>query len=77
VEDLRMAATSASTRERAAMEVEREVVDLYRALHMRTRIGDVLEGTVTAIVGSGLFVALDAPFVDVLVRVRGARPGPL
>ena len=74
VEDLRMAATSASTRERAAMEVEREVVDLYRALHMRTRIGDVLEGTVTAIVGSGLFVALDAPFVDVLVRFEVLGP---
>lgn len=74
VEDLRMAATSASTRERAAMEVEREVVDLYRALHMRTLIGDVLEGTVTAIVGSGLFVALDAPFVDVLVRFEVLGP---
>jgi len=74
IEDLRMAATSASNRERAAMEVEREVVDLYRALHMRTRIGDVLEGTVTAIVGSGLFVALDQPFVDVLVRFEVMGP---
>ncbi|MFO0568180.1 MAG: ribonuclease R [Polyangiaceae bacterium] len=74
IEDLRAAATLASTRERAAMEVEREVVDLYRALHMRTHIGEVLEGTVTAIVGSGLFVALDAPFVDVHVRFEALGP---
>ena len=74
IEDLRMAATSASTRERAAMLVEREVVDLYRALFMRTRIGDVFEGTVTAIVGSGLFVALDEPFVDVMVRFEVLGP---
>lgn len=74
IEDLRMAATTASARERAAMEVEREVVDLYRALYMRTRIGDVLEGTVTAIVGSGVFVALDEPFVDVLVRFEVLGP---
>lgn len=74
IEDLRMAATTASARERAAMEVEREVVDLYRALYMRARIGDVLEGTVTAIVGSGVFVALDEPFVDVLVRFEVLGP---
>lgn len=50
------------------MEIEREVVDLYRALLMRDRIGDVAEGTVTGLVGSGVFVALDDPFVEVLVR---------
>ncbi len=74
VEDLRGAATAASTRERAAMEVEREVVDLYRALLMRARIGEILEGSVTAVVGSGVYVALDHPFVDVLVRFEGLGP---
>ncbi|HVU03361.1 MAG TPA: VacB/RNase II family 3'-5' exoribonuclease [Polyangiaceae bacterium] len=67
-------ATSSSTRERAAMDVEREVVDLYRALHMRDRVGDVLEGTVTAITGGGLYVSLDEPFVDVLVRFESLGP---
>ncbi len=62
------AATRSSQRERAVMDVEREVSDLYRALFMRDRIGDRLEGTVTAIVGSGLYLSLDDPFVDVLVR---------
>jgi ribonuclease R len=52
------------------MEVEREIVDLYRAVLMRDRIGERYEGTVTALVGSGLFVQLDSPFVDVLVRLE-------
>lgn len=62
------AALAASVAERKAMEVEREVVDLYRAVLMQDRIGQRFEGTVTAMVGSGLFVALDSPFVDVLIR---------
>jgi ribonuclease R len=62
------AALAASVAERKAMEVEREVVDLYRAVLMQTRVGQRFAGTVTAMVGSGIFVALDAPFVDVLVR---------
>lgn len=67
-EELQTAATIASAREREVMDVEREVVDLYRALYMRSRIGDELEGTITALVGSGVFVQLDSPFVDVLVK---------
>ena len=74
IEELRVHATAASTRERAAMEVEREVVDLYRTLLMRDRIGDVVEGTVTAIAGAGLYVTLDQPFVDVLVRYDALGP---
>jgi len=65
---LAASALAASVAERKAMEVEREVVDLYRAVLMQSRIGQRFEGTVTAMVGSGMFVALDAPFVDVLVR---------
>jgi ribonuclease R len=63
-------ALAASTAERRAMEVERAVVDLYRAFLMKDRIGERYEGTVSAVVGSGMFVALDAPFVDVLVRLE-------
>jgi ribonuclease R len=74
VEEQRMAATSSSLRERAAMEVEREVVDLYRALYMQRHVGEVFEGRVTAIAGSGVYVALDRPFVDVLVRFEALGP---
>ncbi len=68
-ERLRLAASTASDCERRAMDVEREVVDLYRALYMRSHIGEIFEATVTAIVGTGMFVAIDNPFVDVLVRL--------
>jgi ribonuclease R len=69
-EKLGEAALASSQAERRAMEVERAIVDLYRTFMMKSRIGDRFEGTVTAVVGSGLFVQLDAPFVDVLVRLE-------
>ena len=70
LEALAQAALASSIAERRAMEVERAVVDLYRTFVMKDRIGDRFEGTVTAVVGSGLFVQLDTPFVDVLVRLE-------
>lgn len=69
-ETLRSAAVTASERERKAMEIEREVVDLYRALYMREHLGAVFDGVVTALVNTGVFVVLDSPFVDVLVRME-------
>jgi ribonuclease R len=70
VEILRSSATTASDRERHAMDVEREVVDLYKALYMRAYIGSTFSGKVTAMVGSGVFVQIDSPFVDVLVKAE-------
>jgi ribonuclease R len=64
------AALAASTAERKAMDVERAIVDLYRTFVMKRHIGKRFEGTVTAVVGSGLFVQIDSPFVDVLVRLE-------
>jgi ribonuclease R len=69
-DELAEAALASSVAERRAMEVERAIVDLYRAFMMKDHIGAKFEGTVTAVVGSGLFVQLDAPFVDVLVRLE-------
>jgi len=74
VERLRSIATHSSMRERASMEVEREVVDLYRAVLMRDHLGEEFEGTVTGVIGTGVFIALDAPFVDALVRLEGLGP---
>ncbi|MGC4067658.1 MAG: RNB domain-containing ribonuclease [Polyangiaceae bacterium] len=68
VEAVRSAATQSSQRERASMEVEREVVDLYRVIYMQDRVGERFEGVVTGISGTGVYVALDDPYVDVLVR---------
>jgi ribonuclease R len=69
-ERLAEAALASSIAERRAMDVERAIVDLYRAFMMKDRIGERFEGTVTAVVGSGVFVQLDAPFIDVLVRLE-------
>ena len=52
------------------MEVEREVVDMYRAFFMRDRVGDVFEGTISGVTRFGVFVVIDEPFVEGLVRVQ-------
>ncbi len=70
LEELREAALASSVAERKAMEVERDIVDLHRCMLMRNYIGERYEGTVTGLVGSGVFVVLDQPFVDVLIRLE-------
>jgi ribonuclease R len=67
-EILAQASTNASFCERKAMEVEREVVDLYRAFFMRDRVGDVVEGAISGVTSFGVFVVVDEPFVEGLVR---------
>ncbi len=62
------AALRSSKNERRAMEVEREVSNLYRAYVMRDRVGARFAGVVSGLVGSGVYVTLESPFVDVLVR---------
>ena len=66
--EMAASAALASSRERRAMEVEREVLDLYKCTIMQKRIGETFPGTVSAIVGSGIFIGLTDPFVDVMVR---------
>jgi len=63
-------AAESSFSERTAMEAEREVVDIYRAYFMRDRIGDVFEGTISGVMGFGIFVVIDEPFIEGLVRVE-------
>jgi ribonuclease R len=67
---LQKMAAESSFSERAAMEVEREVIDLYRAFFLRDRIGDVFEGVISGVTGFGVFVVVDDPFVEGLVRVE-------
>jgi ribonuclease R len=63
-------ASDASFAERSKMEAEREVVDIYRAYFMRDRIGDVFDGTISGVMGFGVFVVIDQPFIEGLVRVE-------
>lgn len=69
-ERLEQAAIDSSANERRAMEVEREILDIYRCFYMLDHIGERFEGTISAFVGSGAFVTLDEPFVDVLLRTE-------
>jgi ribonuclease R len=69
VASLQKAAAAASFAERKAMEVEREVVNVYRAFFLRDRIGDVFDGKVSGVAGFGMFVTVDQPYVEGLVRV--------
>jgi ribonuclease R len=73
---MREAAQLASERERRAMQVERDVADLYGVFLMREKIGEQFTGSVSGIVGSGVFVTLDDPFVNVLVRSESLGQGP-
>jgi ribonuclease R len=66
---LQRMAAEASFAERQAMEVEREVVDLYRAFFLRDRVGDVFDGVISGVTGFGIFVVIDEPFVEGLVRI--------
>jgi ribonuclease R len=67
-EELGQQAQESSLAERRAMEVEREVVDLYRALLMQDQVGQEYDGTVVGVTAFGIFVALDEPFVEGLIR---------
>lgn len=66
-EPLPAAALHCSERERAAMEAEREMTDLYRVLWMARHLGEDFEGTVSGVTPYGLFVELEPAFVEGLV----------
>jgi ribonuclease R len=68
---LQDSALTASRQERVVQQVEREVVDVYRCLLMRDRVGEVFEGRVASVVSAGIYVSIDEPFLDVLVRFEG------
>jgi len=70
-ETLQEMAAASSKAERRAMEAERDVVDLYRAVLMRDRIGEEYDGTIAAVVAFGLFVQIESPFVEGLVKLGG------
>ena len=62
-------AESCTETERRAMLAEFAVLDLYRCLALRDRLGEEFWGTITSVVHFGVFVTLDAPFVEGLVHV--------
>jgi ribonuclease R len=72
---LREQAAACSKLERRAMLCEREVIDVYRCILMKERVGEEFEGAVTGVAPHGIYVALDEPFVDVLCHVTTLGTG--
>jgi ribonuclease R len=68
-EPLVQMAVESSSHERRAMEAEREVVDLYRAFLMRDHVGEEYEGTIAGVASFGLFVQIESPFVEGLIKI--------
>lgn len=62
-------AERSSEREREISGAERETQSLFAAVHMRDRIGDRFEGTITGLSQFGMFVQIDSPFVDGMVKI--------
>lgn len=58
-----------STTERRADEASREVTNWLKCYFMQDRVGEEFEGSVSAVVPFGLFVALDDVFIEGLVHI--------
>jgi ribonuclease R len=63
-------AAQSSERERAAMQVEREVVSFYATLLMKDRVGEEFDATVSGLTEFGCFVELDTEHVEGLVKTE-------
>ncbi len=62
-------AAQSSDRERRAEEAEREVLEWKKVIFMRDKVGQSFSGIVTGVAPFGLFVELDAIFVQGLVPI--------
>ncbi|PRQ08724.1 ribonuclease R family protein [Enhygromyxa salina] len=62
-------AVRCSDREREIVAAERATQSLFAAVFMLDRIGDRFEGAITGLSQNGVFVQIDAPFVDGMIKV--------
>ncbi len=58
-----------SMTERRADDASRDVQAWLKCYYMRDRVGDAFEGSISAVTGFGIFVALDDIFIEGLVHV--------
>ncbi len=72
---LEEAAKRSSERERAAMQVEREVVSFYSCLLVEPWVGDEMDGTVSALAEHGFFVELDGKYIEGMVPAETVGSG--
>jgi ribonuclease R len=69
-DDLYQLSRDSSSHERRAIEAEREAVAMYRAYLMRDHIGEEFTGRVSGVQSFGVFVELDEPFVEGLIKME-------
>jgi len=67
---LAQVAARASQLERRAFVVERDVVDLYRSILMRDRVGEDFDGRISSVDRYGVRVAFDDPYVEALIPLE-------
>ena len=70
--NLDIIATQSSEREQAAVDAEREVMDMKMAEYMESHIGEEFEGIITGVENFGFFVELDN-MVEGLVHVNSLK----
>ncbi len=58
-----------SETERRADDATRDVVQWLKCYYMRDRVGEEFEGSISAVTGFGIFVALDEVYVEGLVHI--------
>ncbi len=58
-----------SMTERRADEASREVESWLKCFYMQDRVGEVFDGTISGVAGFGVFVALDAVYVEGMVHI--------
>jgi ribonuclease R len=59
----------ASTRERVAVDAERDSIEMKKVEFMQRHVGDQFSGTVSSVTAFGFFVLLDAYYVEGLVHI--------
>ncbi len=69
-------AAASSANERRAMEAEREAVAMYRAYMMRDQVGVRFDGVVSAVTSFGVFVEIEEPFVEGLIKLESLGDEP-
>ncbi|WP_043872676.1 ribonuclease R [Legionella massiliensis] len=72
-EDMNRLGKHCSSTERRADEATREVVSWLKCEYMQDKLGQVFQGTISAVTGFGIFVELDDIYVEGLVHVTSLR----
>lgn len=72
-EDMSRLGKHCSSTERRADEATREVVSWLKCEYMQDKLGQIFQGTISAVTGFGIFVELDEIYVEGLVHVTSLR----